>query len=1270
MNSEYISAPGVIPTMDSVIGTTISQNSSTQRPLTPIEVENFASTVEMFNMIRARPISDLSSNISALDLESKEPTLGLSLDLQENIDAKGKEFQILNEPPVTVQNVDPHVKEFQILDGIAVQSYHIDIEDASGPDGQMMIRIWALDNAHYPNGQEFDSEGKPQEKISEPYLLKIDDFPAYCFIELPEFVKGKWTSWTPTTASLVIDALYEKLQEKRHECYEYKLSNFGYMPHLYYARGDKKYPMIRVDFPTMKAMYAANEILSEPLEVSGKGLLRCKVWENNLVDSIIKLLTRQNITHTSWITCRARKEHPKCKISSLENEYVIDWTSLTEIPEAITKEWCTLPGRVALDIETYSHRHKMFPDKWNPKHVAFMLSAIYQRVNSQERIRYGIIMGDCNHIPEERLKNVTIFKVKTEEELIRMTAAIIQHHDPEILTGYNVLGFDYPYLDTRLKLLNRKWPVIGRILNRKATVKSSSWSSSGYGVNQNNKLIAEGRITIDMLLAVKRGGHKLNFFDLNTVADFLIGKRKHDVSAQYMFRTYEAMKNTKPGTPEHLKALEDMTQVMEYCIRDSELCLDIMDETHLWEEALVMSSVMNVTIDDYYTRGQQIRCVAQLYRLAVKEGYVLNYVPCPEIPFEGGQVRDCIKGLHENVICIDFNSLYPSVIRANNICFTTLLPADIVSQMTREELERIANVIDINCNEEYDPDEDDLDEEEMKERYRARGTKGMYTLAFLKKEIKEGLLPRLVGYLVNERNRVKGILKNEKDPLQRILLDKRQLALKTSANSFYGFLGIRQGARLPFLQGAMATTAWGRQYITRVNKYIGEKYPGSRIIYGDTDSTFFTLPQIKEPSQCQEWGDIVAKDVSALFPPPLNMDVEKCIRMLSIGKKMYLGAYITNEGKSYITETSNFKLDKDGELDLLVRGVLIARRDNCLWARKVYRKTALMIMNRSPITETLKYVFSEVKRIIAGDVPMEELAIVRTLGANYKSESYFMKVFGEELAKLGRPQLPGDRLAYVVVEKPGEKLLGKRMLTPELAIEFEAKIDYRYYLEKLLANHLDKLIGAGYTDIIPYIDITYMPKSNSKLATLNAVIDLYLRMEKKGTTLDQLHAEIEKRYTQYTKWKDSGDTYLPYQRATGIDKVVIYDDELSSELKKQQSMQQQQPQQNQSWYNSPSVQSGNIQQQYTQPQSCYSSTQMYGNTQQQSWNSTQKYTNIQQQSQWSGYSPPVVQQQSYTNTSQSWYGNSQTSYAGQGYNIYNGPSYDMYSNSNRIILED
>ena len=70
------------------------------------------------------------------------------------------------------------------------------------------------------------------------------------------------------------------------------------------------------------------------------------------------------------------------------------------------------------------------------------------------------------------------------------------------------------------------------------------------------------------------------------------------------------------------------------------------------------------------------------------------------------------------------------------------------------------------------------------------------------------------------------------DPLQRIVLDKRQLALKVTANSYFGLLGINNG-KIALIEGAMCITAKGRELINFVNRYLQEKY-GGEIIYNDS----------------------------------------------------------------------------------------------------------------------------------------------------------------------------------------------------------------------------------------------------------------------------------------------------------------------------------------------------------------------------------------------------------------------------------------------------
>lgn len=71
--------------------------------------------------------------------------------------------------------------------------------------------------------------------------------------------------------------------------------------------------------------------------------------------------------------------------------------------------------------------------------------------------------------------------------------------------------------------------------------------------------------------------------------------------------------------------------------------------------------------------------------------------------------------------------------------------------------------------------------------------------------------------------------------MMRNVLEGRQLALKISANSVYGFTGATVG-QLPCLEISSSVTAFGRMMIDKTRHKVEELYPGSKVVYGDTDS--------------------------------------------------------------------------------------------------------------------------------------------------------------------------------------------------------------------------------------------------------------------------------------------------------------------------------------------------------------------------------------------------------------------------------------------------
>lgn len=171
---------------------------------------------------------------------------------------------------------------------------------------------------------------------------------------------------------------------------------------------------------------------------------------------------------------------------------------------------------------------------------------------------------------------------------------------------------------------------------------------------------------------------------------------------------------------------------------------------------------------------------------------------------------DPVVGKYKNLLIFDFASLYPSIIRAFNICFSTLVPPE-------------STIPDSMCHV-LAWTETDAETGQVKYfRYR-----------FIKQEYFHGILPRICEHLTNERNKTRAQINPKNDAVTNIVLNQRQLGLKVSNNSIFGALGVREG-RMPLPEGARSITAMGRQLKGMAADHVRSKHNGL-IVYGDTDS--------------------------------------------------------------------------------------------------------------------------------------------------------------------------------------------------------------------------------------------------------------------------------------------------------------------------------------------------------------------------------------------------------------------------------------------------
>jgi len=1009
------------------------------------------------------------------------------------------------------------------MESVTCHAYKLEVNDNFRESGQACLHLWCLD------------------RNSHPVRLRVEDFPHFCFMELPQFVDGRPKQWVEGDVNLLLQRISAMLSADAPT--EWALVQRA---KLYYDRGGKTYPMVMLNFRSQNAMRHCHNLVKKNLRYGDLGTVVLRVWEDT-INIFRKFFTNRRCRYAQWFTVQGTVVSLDDRLSvegtteAPIREYTVAWDTLQPLAPEITKGWVTFPRLLAIDIETYSNNHRALPNALDPSHQAYMISAIYQRLGDpSSRRKFGLIIGACDPI-----EGVEIISVKGEIALGDALATLIQRLDPEIITGYNIMGYDIPYLNTRRMSRMRDWPVMGRTIGEIATVSTRSWKSSAYGHNSIHTLEMSGRINVDMLPIVRRE-HKLDKYTLDFVCRHFLQQGKHDVSAPEMFTIFEKMKGAVRlntiDDPAYRTAVENMTRVMAYCVQDSELVIDLFQKLNVWIGLLELSSIVGVSVTDIFTRGQQVRCQSQLYDLAHHSNIVLDSRTTPRMFFNGGYVKDPIVGLHRRIICLDFASLYPSIIEADNICFTTLIPPEHDAEVPDAE----CNIIEFDQDEpiggkvkRQDGDEGPVDgasdgessSEDENGSPKPKEIRRHYRFKFRKAAIKRGLLPQLVHSLVAERNvvrqvhqktikkqlallkplmvesacpeealvlfpdgydfaRVKDVMANLE--LQYVVLDKRQNALKVSANSMFGFLGAQNGGLLPLIEGAMCITARGRELINSVNTYLIETY-GAKIVYNDTDSSMIDLNLIKS-EECEEWGKRLMVEISGapekrsadgtvtpavkgLFPPPLRMEFEKAMDcLLCLKKKKYAATLLKADG--------TLEMDNKGHPKLLTKGIVLARRDNPQLLRNIYTELLQMVLTGGSIEAGFNHIISNVADLIQGKVPAQgNLTIIRELGSDYVNANYFMKVFSDELRRLGKPVNPGDRLEYVIVKTQAELegqdvVLGKKMRSIEAYTESpDEPIDYVYYLEHVLMNPLDQLFSIGFAvPLSPFKEVGYTPQ--------------------------------------------------------------------------------------------------------------------------------------------------------------------------------------------------
>ena len=476
---------------------------------------------------------------------------------------------------------------------------------------------------------------------------------------------------------------------------------------------------------------------------------------------------------------------------------------------------------------------------------------------------------------------------ESEKDMLDTFLDIIQ--DADILSGWNSEGFDIPYTTMR----------ITRVLSKDDTRRLCLWGQlpkqrmfERYGA-ENLTFDLIGRVHLDyMQLYRKYTYEERHSYSLDAIGEYELGESKV---------AYE-------GTLDQLYN-QDFPKFIDYNRQDTMLLSKLDKKLRFLDLANELAHDNTVLLQT--TMG----AVAVTEQAIINEAHSRDRVvpnrrsrdDQGNTQAAGAYVAYPKKGMHEYVGAIDINSLYPSAIRALNMGPETIvgqLRPVMTDHYIQEKIDGGASfadawenmfgsleyqaVMNMEPGTEITIDWQDGTSDVMSAAdvwrlifdsrqpwtFSANGTIFKYDV--------KGIIPGLLERWYAERKTMQAKKKAATSKEDEAFWDKRQLVKKINLNSLYGAI-LNPGCRFFDQRIGQSTTLTGRIIAKHMDAHVNEaitgeyNHIGSAIIYGDTDSVYFSAwPAIQAEVAAgrMEWNreicvqlyDTIADSVNASFP--------------------------------------------------------------------------------------------------------------------------------------------------------------------------------------------------------------------------------------------------------------------------------------------------------------------------------------------------------------------------------------------------------------------
>ncbi|GAV55008.1 hypothetical protein ZYGR_0AS03310 [Zygosaccharomyces rouxii] len=633
----------------------------------------------------------------------------------------------------------------------------------------------------------------------------------------------------------------------------------------------------------------------------------------------------------------------------------------------------------------------------------------------------------ANHIIQGAA-DVPVAFYQTEMDMFDALTDLVLFFDTDILSGFEIHDGSWGYIIERCRRhykieISEDFSRVNFNLNNKIRDK--------WGLTHASGITIAGRHMINIWRSM-RSELNLTRYSLENLAFELLDERLPHFSFQTLTQLWKSGQN-----PSNIKT------VINYWMTRVRMNIRLLQKQDYIARIVEQARLTGIDFYSVYYRGSQYKVESILFRLCKQDDFVLLSPSRKQV--KNQRALECVPLVMEPesafykspVVVLDFQSLYPSIMIAYNLCYSTMIgrvrDLDFKNELGVTKFPFPKNAFS------------DLEEHT---RITANG------VVYVKPSYRNSTLARMLEDLLNTRSMVKKTMSDvgSKNSALQKLLNRRQLALKLIANVTYGYTSASFSGRMPCSDLADTIVQTGREILEKAIEFIeANEQWGAKVVYGDTDSLFIYLPG-KGRNEAHEIGKEIATEVTKRNRSPISLKFEKVYHpSILLSKKRYVG----------------FMYERSSQLqpNFDAKGIETVRRDGHPAQQKIVKKCIQLLFQTKDLSQVKKYVQEQFVKIHQNKVSLQDFCFAREVRlGSYKSEKTappgaVVATRQKEHDHRSRPQYK-ERVPYVVARGSVGQILRDRCISPEEFLADETlELDSDYYIEKTLVPPLSRLFN-------------------------------------------------------------------------------------------------------------------------------------------------------------------------------------------------------------------